>query len=68
MNTVCESTSIYSTTTMHDHRDHMDHINHIDHKDHMMSITPRIIGSSAGSVKTEIAIVMLLICLSKALI
>lgn len=73
MGTVCGSTSFstYSTTTRmydpYDHRDHdhHDHMNHIDHKDHTM---PRIYGNSAGSVKTEIATMMLLTCLSKALV
>ncbi|TGZ53553.1 Protein yellow [Temnothorax longispinosus] len=70
--TVCGSTSFtpYSTTSIYDHRDHIDHMdhnNHIDHRDHTMSLTPRI-GNSAGFVKTEIATMMLLICLSKALV
>lgn len=73
MGTVCSSMSpsIYSTTSMYDHRDHMDHmdhmdhINHIDHRDHL---APRINGSSAGSVKIEIVTMLLLICLSKALV
>lgn len=69
--TVCESTSsTYSTTTIYNHRDHMDHMdhnNHIDHRDHTMSLTPRI-GNSASFIKTEIATMMLLTCLSKAFI
>ncbi|XP_077276653.1 L-dopachrome tautomerase yellow-b [Temnothorax americanus] len=72
MGTICGSTSFtpYSTTSIYDHRDHIDHMdhnNHIDHRDNTMSLTPRI-GNSAGFVKTEIATMMLLICLSKALV
>ncbi|KYN15548.1 hypothetical protein ALC57_12227 [Trachymyrmex cornetzi] len=71
MGTVCDST--YTTTTIYNHRDHMDHMDHIDHinridhKDHTMSLTPRI-GNSANFMKIEIATVLLLTCLSKALI
>lgn len=66
--TVCGLPSTYSTTTIYDHRDHMDHMDHFNHIDHKDHIAPRITGSSAGFIKIEIITVMLLICLSKALV